>query len=202
MPWGGGLAAETLGGTDRVAPIGEPATPSPQPPTVSDSAEAPPGSPGALEATIALVPGWASYVTVLPDLRDFDPWDKGTCSGNWTGGAVVGGEPSRSEVTMYYTEVSGHPAGIFISGFPSEARASNAAARLVAGLESCTATAWRTQPIPQTGAVLASSADVVVWIQQQGADVKAFQVPTTDGPPPAGVQVEVAEWMAAFRPAP
>ena len=81
--------------------------------------------------------------------------------------------------------------------FPSETHASDAAAKLIEDLESCTATAWATQPIAQTGAVLASSADAVAWIQHTGADVMVLLVPTTDGPPPAGIQVEVTEWMVA-----
>jgi hypothetical protein len=47
--------------------------------------------------------------------------------------------------------------------------------------------------------VLASSADAVAWIQQTGDHVDVFQVATADGPPPRGVQVEVAEWMIAYR---
>jgi hypothetical protein len=85
------------------------------------------------------------------------------------------------------------------SGFPTEAQASEAAARFVENLESCTATAWRTQPIAQTGAVLASSADAVAWIQRTGDTVDVLQAPTADGPPPLRVQVEVAEWMVAYR---
>ena len=91
------------------------------------------------------------------------------------------------------------PAGFGTLRFPSEARASQAAARLVENLESCTATAWRTHPIARTDAVLASYADAVTWIQQTGDHVDVLQVPTADGPPPPGVQVEVATLMAAFR---
>jgi hypothetical protein len=89
--------------------------------------------------------------------------------------------------------------GIGGLGFPSETQASDAAARFVENLESCTATEWRTQPITRPGAVLASSADAVAWIQQTGDHVDVFQVPTIDGPPPRDVQVEVAEWMVAYR---
>jgi len=203
---GGGLAAGTLGGSDQPSPTGEPTTPSSESPTVQESAESPTSSYPRedLDAILAQASNWAPInvrkLTAPPDLRDLEPYDKGPCSGNWTrGAAVVEGDPSKGEVSFRYGEVTGHPAGIIIIYFPSEAHASDAAGRLVENLDSCTATAWRAQPIAQTGAALASSADVVFWIQQKGAEVRALQVPTTDGPPPAGVQVEVVEWMAAYR---
>ena len=78
---------------------------------------------------------------------------------------------------------------------PSADKASDAVALLVENLESCTAVVWRTQPIGQTRAVLASSAAGVIWIHQKGDLVSTLQVPTTDGPPPVDVQIEVAELM-------
>jgi hypothetical protein len=209
----GALAAGTLGGSDRLSPIGEPTTPSPT--TVQESAEPSPTSREAfateLDAILAQAPNWAVNPAAAPDLWVYDPTERGSCSGDWTRGAavmgfdndrdpdVVGG-PSKGEVTFAYLEVhSSSPAGIAITGFPSEARASDAAARFVENLDSCTTTAWRTQPIAQTSAVLASTADGLAWIQQKGADLLVLAVPTTDGPPPVDVQVEVAEWMVAYN---
>ena len=60
-------------------------------------------------------------------------------------------------------------------------------------LRSCTTLAWQTQPIGQTGTVLATSAAGVIWVHQQGATVATLQVPTSDGPPPPSVQVAVAD---------
>ena len=185
---GGGVAAGTLGGSDQPSPIGEPTTPSSASPTVQESAEPSPASIGAfeteLDAILVQVPGWAISDTFTDD---YDYAFNGPCSGNWGKGATSGGDGG----------IAG--AGIGGHGFPSEAQASDAAARFVENLESCTATAWQTQPIAQTGAVLASSATGVAWIQQKGDHVDVLQVPTTDGPPPVGVQVEVAEWMVAYR---
>ncbi len=84
-------------------------------------------------------------------------------------------------------------------GFPTVAQASDAAARLVDNLNSCTTTQWQTEPVAQTGAVLASSPDAAAWIQPMGDTVTVLQVTTTDGPPPDGVQLEVAEWIVAYR---
>lgn len=114
----------------------------------------------------------------------------GRCSGgldDWGRGSLGGGDGGMG------------PAGYGSLRFATEAQASRAAARLVENLESCTATDWRTRPIPRTGAVLAHYADAVTWIQQTGLHVDVLQVATTDGPPPLSVQVEVAEWMVAFR---
>jgi hypothetical protein len=47
--------------------------------------------------------------------------------------------------------------------------------------------------------VLAVSRTAVAWIKQTGDHVDVLQVPTTDGPPSVGVQVEVAEWMGTYR---
>lgn len=170
---GGGLAAGTLGGSDRPSPIGEPTTPSPT--TVPETAE-----PGSLGDIVGQVPGWtlpAESVTV------HDSAFSGPCSGDWGKGATGGGS-----------------AGGDYFRFPTAAQASDAAGRLIENLESCTATAWRTQPIAQTGTVLATSANGVAWIQQNGDHVDVLQLATADGPPPLHVQVEVAEWVAAASP--
>lgn len=191
------VAAGTLGGNDRPSPLGEPTTPatSPaEPPTVWETA----GSRAALydlgqelDAILTTVPGWDPGFAAgfVPD--DYDYAFNGPCAGNWTRGATSGsdgGAPSPSTVG----------AGIGSAGFSSSARATDAAAEFVANLESCAATAWRTQPIAQNGAVLASSATGVAWIHRVGDTVRVLQVTTADGPPPIDVQVEVAEWMVAY----
>jgi hypothetical protein len=188
---GGALATGTLAGSDQPSPIEEPTTPSSAPPTVQESAEPSSASIGTLSrelnAVFDQVPGWAISDT-FPD--DYDYAFNGPCSGgldDWGRGATSGGDGGVAR------------AGVGGLGFPSEAKASHAAARFVGNLESCTATAWRTQPIARTRAVLASSATGVAWIQRMGDTVVVLQVPTTDGPPPLGVQVEVAEWMVAYH---
>lgn len=185
---GGAVAAGTLGSSDQVAPIGEPTSPTPTA-TQESIKPTPPSLPALaadLETIVAQVPGWAIAYN-LPD--DYDYAFNGPCSGgldDWGRGSVTGGDGGVGR------------AGIGGLGFPSRAQASDAAARLVDNLESCTITEWRTQPIAQTAAVLAYSADAVTWIQHTGRDVRVLQMATTDGPPPATVQVEVAEWMVAY----
>ena len=120
------------------------------------------------------VPGWA--------VADSDPTILHPCGGEWSASAL-GGSGGTIPPRVWADEV----------GFASAARASNATALLAANLVSCTAVTWRTQPIAQTGAVLASSSTGVIWIYQKGATVATLQVPTTDGPPPLAVQVEVAD---------
>ena len=191
---GGGLAAGTLGGSDQLSPIGEP--------TAQESAEPSPTSHEALarelEPILAQAPNWAIN-HVMPD--DYDYAFESSCSGDADELSLLVRSKGAERRTWFYAELSTRLsyAGVFDVGFSSEAHASDAAARLVENLESCTITAWRTEPIAQTGAVLASSADGVAWIQQKGANVGVLQVPTIDGPPPVGVQVEVAEWLVAYQ---
>jgi hypothetical protein len=137
-----------------------------------------------LDAILEHVPGWA-ITDHAP--TDYDYAFTGPCSGNWGDGATSASDGGLG------------PAGTGHVGFPTAAQASDAAARFVENLKSCTTTEWRTQPIARTGAVLASSADAVAWIQRTGDSVDVLQVATTDGPPPVSVQVEVAEWMVAYR---
>ena len=190
---GAGLAAGSLGGNDQSSPIGEPTTPSTESPKVSESAESSPGVvqdlDTQLDEILVQVPGWA--IGSLPRANEYDYAFNGSCSGDSSllkdsNGAADGGA-SR-----------GLPVGLGKAHYPSEAQASAAAAKFAEHLETCTATTWRTQPIAQTGAVLASSADAVTWIQQERHYVDVLQVPTTDGLPLVSVQVEVAEWMVAY----
>jgi hypothetical protein len=143
---------------------------------------------------LAQVPGWFS-----PDFADsafvYDYAFNGPCSGTWGASATSGHDGGIGSGAGW---ADAGDAGLGGKGFSSEARASEAAAELVQSLESCTVTAWETQPIAQPGATLASSANGVAWIQQTGAEVEVLQVATTEGPPPVDVQVEVAEWMDLF----
>ena len=147
----------------------------------------------------ALGQSWTHYSTWSPAgpsprpatyPEDYDYALNGPCSGDWDEGAISGGDGG-----IFGTSLDvGHGK----AGFSSEAQASDAAAEFVENLASCTATAWRTQPIPQTGAVLASSDHAVAWIQEGHREVHVLQAPTIDGPPPASVQVAVAEWLVAY----
>ena len=188
---GVGLAAGTLGGGDRLAPIDEP-TPSPSgSPTVQETSEPPvlPDDLGKeLDVILAKVPGSASSSGPYP--ADYDYAFNGPCSGNWMRGATGGADGALLGATRVD--------GIGHSGWPTAAQASDAAARFATSLASCTSTTWRTHPVARPGAVLASSPDAVVWVQQLRTDVWVIQVRTTAGPPPVGVQVEVAEWMMAY----
>lgn len=180
---GGGLASETLRGSDQLAPIGGPGTPSPEPPS------SPLAFGEALDALLEPVPGWNIYRGPYP--TGFDYAFNGPCSGRWSEAANGGGDGgapySRSSDGM------GH------ARFATEAQASASAATFAESLSSCTTTAWQTQPIARTGGVLASSPDAVAWIQRTGDTVTVLQVRTADGPPPVDVQVAVAEWIVAYR---
>lgn len=180
---GGGLAAGIRGGSDRLSPAGEPTPPS----ASSTMPERDEGSSDPAELfrkelrkTLARVPDWA--------ITNVDPAILGPCAGEWSSEATGGTGGS------FGIRSPGEPPFVWdgMAGFPSADQASDGAARLVENLASCTAAAWRTQPIAQTGAVLASSSDGVVWIHQKGATVHTLEVPTADGPPPPDVQVEVA----------
>ena len=191
----GGLAAGTSDGRDDPAPVGEPTPPATSPsgtPTAQGSTESPSSAydlGSQLDAILLEVPGW-TVAQGYPEGYDYA--FNGPCAGEWmsdaTSGSDGGGPPPN-----------GSMAGIGHLGFRSEARASDAVARFVESLRSCTTTAWRVQPIAGSGALLASSATGAAWIQQDGADVTVLQVPTTDGPPPARVRVAVAGWMVAYR---
>jgi hypothetical protein len=182
---GSGLVGTNSGDGGRVAPADDPTPASPQPPTVSESAEAAPISDALfrmrLEETLANVPGWA--------ISDNDPTILHPCGGEWAAGAGGG---SAGNIT--FTD-SASPASVWAEnvGFSSVVKASDAAVRLAANLQSCPDLPWQTQPIERSGAVLASSMLGVVWIHQSGAGVAVLAVPTADGPPPLDVQVEVAD---------
>lgn len=190
------VATGAIGGSDQPSPLGEPTTPatSPaEPPTVWETA----GSPAALydlgqelDAILTTVPGWDAGISEgYPEGYDYA--FNGQCAGGWSRAAESGsdgGAPAPSAVG----------AGIGSAGFSSALQASDAAAVFVENLATCKKFTWRAQPIAQTGAVLASSATAVAWIQQVGDTVRVLQVATPDGPPPLDVQVGVADWMVAY----
>ncbi len=186
---GSGFAAANLGGSGRLSPLEGPALASPQPPTISESAEAAPGSDAffraRLQESLAHVPGWA--------ISDNAPTILHPCGGDWSVGAGGG---SGGNITF---DSSVDPMSVWSAniGFSSAAQASDAATRLVENLNSCTDLQWRTEPIKRSGAVLASSTLGVIWIHQRGAGVAMLEVPTADGPPPLDVQVEVADLVWA-----
>lgn len=183
----GAVATGTLRGTDEPAPVGEPTTSPPTP--VDDSAAPTPttltGLSEQLEVFLAQASGWSVSDTLPPD---YDYAFNGPCAGDWREDAMSGSDGGI-----------GRAAGIGGAGFASKAQASDAISRYVEQLESCTVTDWQTRPIAQTGAVLAISPYGVAWIRQLAADVRVLQVPTTDGPPPEEVQVQVAEWIVSYQ---
>jgi hypothetical protein len=162
-----------------------------EPPTVQESGEPSPGSEEFLEAELRQI------LTQVPDwaVTDTDSTIVHPCGGDWSsaakggGGGTIGIRNPGERPSVWHDTL----------GFASADKASSAVALLVDNLEACTGVAWRIQPIAQTRAVLASSADGVIWIHQDGDLVSTLQVPTTDGPPPLDVQVDVAAWMAAYN---
>lgn len=182
---GSALAAGTLGGSERTSSIAAPPTASPEPP---------PGQEGAatteryrtLRKALTSVPDWA--------ITDVDPTILQPCGGDWSSDAAgasggdIGLTTSGDGPSVWSDEL----------GFPSAAQASDAVDRLISNLASCTVESWRSEPIARTGAVLAFSDAAVIWIHQRGVSVATLQVPTTDGPPPLAVQVEVADLIYSW----
>jgi hypothetical protein len=144
-----------------------------------------------LRTTLTSVPGWAI---------DGDDVDDAAllrrCGGNWAHGA--GGAGANLGLSVSPDDPPPVAAGTELEGFNSPAQASGAADRLIGNLTSCKAESWGSQPIGQTGAVLAFSDTGVVWIHQRGTSVATLEVATTDGPPPLAVQVEVADLIYSW----
>ena len=163
-------------------------TPAPSSPSPSDSVE--PlrieGDPFATEFNkiVAQVPDWS-----IADIQEM--FTNEPCAGDWslTAGGFSGGN--------FDVRTNGERGQVWHTGigFPSAAQASAAVDRLVKNLASCEEVAWQTQPIAQTGAVLASSAHGLVWIQQNGKELSTLDAVTNDGPPPLAIQVEIADLM-------
>ena len=175
---GGGLAAGDLGGRDELSF----ATP-----TAQASAPASMEAFGALLAPLVeQVPGWARGRS-WPEGTEYA--FNGPCAGRWTGGATSGGDGGAATV----------PVGLGSAGFVTASHASDAAASLIERLRSCTTTEWRTEPIAETGSVLATSTGTVLWIHRTGDTVDLLQVAPADGAPSVDVQVAVTEWLTAYR---
>ncbi|MGA9715509.1 MAG: hypothetical protein WBQ48_06730, partial [Aeromicrobium sp.] len=115
------------------------------------------------------------------------------CAGDWASEAGGGSGGNFDVSTNGETGQVWHE----VVGFPSVATASSAARRLVENLESCETTEWSDQPLDQAGSVLVSSADGLIWVGQKGSEVGLVSAVTTDGPPPQGVQVKIADLIMA-----
>jgi hypothetical protein len=184
---GGVVAAGTLGASDRSSPIGEPTPATPESPRPQETTTASLGSieffTTEVRRILVDVPDW--------EVTDDDPLFLGPCEGSWSGQA--GGSGGSFDITG---EGESSPSVwhnyVF---FRSSAEASRGVAQLVDNLSSCTVATWSARPIAQTGGILASSDDGVAWIHHKGPAVSMLQVPTTDGPPPTSVQVEVADLL-------
>lgn len=157
-------------------------------PAPSDPAEASPSNGEIFETEfreiVARVPGWS--------IADTQPmFNNAPCAGNWSSAATGAGGGN------FDVSTNGEPGQVWAESirFPSAAEASDAVDRLAENLASCKTVAWQAEPIAQTGAVLVSSADGLIWVHQNGEELSILEVATTDGPPPLGVQVEVADLM-------
>jgi hypothetical protein len=138
-----------------------------------------------LRRIVAQVPGWS--IADAQELLLSAP-----CAGSWSS-AATGFSGGNFDV-----RTNGEAGQVWHGrmGFPSAAEASHAIDRLVDNLASCTTVAWQTRPIAGAGSVLASSPDGLAWIHQDGEGVSILEMVTTDGPPPLGVQVEIADLLA------
>ena len=145
------------------------------------------GDPFATEfnTIVAQVPGWS-----IADTQEIFTTE--SCAGDWSSGAGFGGG-------NFDVRTNGEPGQVWhdVMGFPSAAQASAAVDRLVRNLASCKEVAWQTQAIAQTGAVLASSPQGLMWIQQSGKELSTLHAVTDDGPPPPAIQVKIADLMAS-----
>jgi hypothetical protein len=133
---------------------------------------------------VAQVPDWS-----IADIQEM--FTNEPCAGDWSS-AARGGSGGNFDV-----RTNGDPGQVWhdVIGFPSAAQASVAVDRLVKNLASCKEVDWETQPIAQTGAVLASSVHGLMWIQQNGKELSTLTAVTNDGPPPPAIQIKIADLM-------
>ena len=178
---GSGLAAGTLDGSKGPSSLAGPTTPSPEPTKVRGDTDSDEAFATELRRALTEVPGWA--------VTEGIPMNPHSCGGDWASGATGAGG-GRINVA---TSGAGFSVWSDEIGFPTAAQASDAVDRLVENLESCAPVSWRTEPIAQTGAVLAFSDAAVIWIHKRGSGVSTLQVPTTNGPPPPAVRTRVAD---------
>ncbi|MGA8846019.1 MAG: hypothetical protein WB471_05335 [Nocardioides sp.] len=135
---------------------------------------------------VARVPDWS--IDNIQQIFTTEP-----CAGDWT--SAAGGAGGGN----FDVRTNGEPGQVWhdVIGFPTTAYASAAVDRLVENL-ACTDVAWRTQPIAQTGAVLASSTQGLIWIHQHRNELSTLNAVTDDGPPPLAIQVEIADLMSSY----
>ena len=147
-----------------------------------------PGDPFATEFNkiVWQVPDWS-----IADVQEI--FHNGPCAGDWSSSGVGG---SGGNFDVRTNGELGQVWGDMIR-FPSAAQASAAVDRLVKGLASCEEVTWQVQPIARTGAVMAFSADGLIWVQQRGTSISTLSAVTNDGPPPQDVQVEIADLMSS-----
>ena len=181
-----GLAQASLSGDQReLQPAPAPSSPAPSDPVEPLRV---PGDPFATEFNkiVVQVPDWS-----IADTQEM--FDNGPCAGDWTS-AAEGGSGGDFDV-----RTNGEPGLVWqdMMGFTSAAQASAAVNRLIRNLASCTTVVWQIEQIARTGAVMASSADGLIWVQQRGKSISTLSAVTNDGPPPLDVQVEIADLMSS-----
>ena len=135
---------------------------------------------------VAQVPDWS-----IADIQAI--FTNEPCAGDWSS-AARGGSGGNFDVR---TNGDHGQVTHFVTGFPTASQASAALDRLITNLASCKEVAWQTQPIAQTGAVLASSVHGLMWIQQNGKELSTLTAVTNDGPPPLAIQIKIADLMAS-----
>lgn len=161
--------------------------PAPSLPAPSNPAERSPTDDKIIEREfrriVARVPDWsiADSQRIFTSEPCLSGWGSGSGSGGGSFDVSTNGEPGQVWGALY--------------SFPSATAASEAVDRLVENFAACEALTWQTVPIAQTGAVLASSADGVLWVHRSGSQIMTLEAVTADGPPPLSVQIEVADLM-------
>lgn len=133
---------------------------------------------------VAQVPDW--FIADDQQMFTLEP-----CAGDWSSTAM-GSRGGNFDVRV--NGQSGQVMHIRM-GFASTAQASAAVDRFVRNLESCDEVAWHTQPIDQTGGLLASSAYGLVWVQQNSKELSTIDAVTDAGPPPPAVVTAIGELM-------
>jgi hypothetical protein len=200
---GATVATGVLDGVDRVGPVVDPTTRSPEPspaPASPTTSSGPPTAPEesfvgeryrTLRETLE-VSGWT-----VRDTAAGKPEALIRCAGNWMDGP--GGRSAGHNLGLTVNPEE-PPVGWAeeIDGFTSPASASAAAALLLTNLTSCTIESWRSQPIGQTGAALAINDSGVLWVHKDDQSVATLYVATPDGPPPLAVQVDVADLIYSW----
>lgn len=178
------VRASLVGDSSELQPAPAPSSPAPSGPVEPLRID---GDPFATEfnTIVAQVPDWS--IADAQEVFTAEP-----CAGDWSSAAGVGGG-------SFDVRTNGEPGQVWhdVMGFPSDDQASAAVDRLVKNLASCKEVAWQTQSIAQTGAVLASSPQGLVWIQQNGKELSTLHAVTNDGPPPLAIQVKIADLLAS-----